>query len=294
MTETQISCFLQVAETNSFSKAAVHLYVSQSAVSKHISALEEEIGTELFIRGKNSVQLTTAGNVIKKLLLHQKQERLAVLNDLKHLNTLAAEKIRLGCRPTWNPRNFSLEITSLFTERFPETSLEIIGFEPCGPIPMLLDGKLDLAIVYDVEPTYYNDVSFLPFTKLDIGFIFPKDDPLYQGKSSPEDFLEFPFLTVDTPAGRILSRFYEKELQQLHFHAKLKKMPTLQEAVFQSSLGNGVVLVDEWETSATSSVFQYVSLNRKLPVQLVYLTNGAASAKNIVIAEIVNCCHLPE
>ena len=287
MTETQISCFLQVADTQSFSKAAVRLYVSQSAVSKHIAALEEEIGAELFVRDKNNIHLTVAGELIRNLLVHQKQEREAVLNDLKHIDTLAGGKIRLGCRPTWNPRNFALKMNRFLEKRFPEIELEIVGFETCGPIPMLQNGTIDAAIVYDVEPTYYNDVSFSPFTELDIGFVYAKESPIPEEKNRPEDFLDADFLTVDTPAGRILSRFYEKELRKMHFNAKLTKMISLQEALLQTALGKGVTLVDAWESCLSNSTYEYLSLNCTLPIQFVYLNNNTSPVMNVFVNEVI-------
>ena len=58
MTESQRNCFLAVAEHRSFSKAATALYVSQPAVSKNISILEEELGASLFNRQGKFVELT--------------------------------------------------------------------------------------------------------------------------------------------------------------------------------------------------------------------------------------------
>lgn len=50
MTFTQINCFVTVAREQSFTKAASILYVSQPAISKSISRLEEELGFPLFDR----------------------------------------------------------------------------------------------------------------------------------------------------------------------------------------------------------------------------------------------------
>ena len=50
MTQSQITYFLTVADTLSFSKAAAALFVSQPAVSKQVSLLEEELGLILFVQ----------------------------------------------------------------------------------------------------------------------------------------------------------------------------------------------------------------------------------------------------
>ena len=63
----QLHYFVAVADTLSFSRAAESLYVSQSALSKQMSSLEEELGVELFTRGgKRSVALTQEGEILLK------------------------------------------------------------------------------------------------------------------------------------------------------------------------------------------------------------------------------------
>lgn len=50
-----------VAEEKSITKAAKKLYISQPSLSLSIHAIEDALGVELFVRGKNSVTLTPAG-----------------------------------------------------------------------------------------------------------------------------------------------------------------------------------------------------------------------------------------
>jgi LysR family cyn operon transcriptional activator len=59
----QLRTFVAVAETLSFTKASEKLYLTQSAVSHQIKALEEELGAPLFIRAKSGVILTDAGEM---------------------------------------------------------------------------------------------------------------------------------------------------------------------------------------------------------------------------------------
>ena len=54
MNYTDIHTFLTIASSPSLSKAAESLFVSQPALSHRLSALEEELGTELIIRKKGS------------------------------------------------------------------------------------------------------------------------------------------------------------------------------------------------------------------------------------------------
>lgn len=64
MNLTQLNCFIAVAETLSFTKAAERLNYVQSAVSSNIAELEAEIGVELFVRTNRYVRLTPVGELL--------------------------------------------------------------------------------------------------------------------------------------------------------------------------------------------------------------------------------------
>jgi DNA-binding transcriptional LysR family regulator len=64
MTLVQIETFLAVARTESFTKAAALVHLSQSAVSRQIQDLEKSLGVQLFERFGGRVFLTTAGRIL--------------------------------------------------------------------------------------------------------------------------------------------------------------------------------------------------------------------------------------
>ena len=64
MNTAQIKCFLAVAETLNFTKAAAQLYMTQPGLSRYIVSLERELNTLLFIRDQQKVRLTPAGAVL--------------------------------------------------------------------------------------------------------------------------------------------------------------------------------------------------------------------------------------
>ena len=57
----QLKCYLKVAETLNFTKAADELFISQATLSRKINALEEELGIQLFDRTTRTVNLSKAG-----------------------------------------------------------------------------------------------------------------------------------------------------------------------------------------------------------------------------------------
>ena len=65
---SQYRIFYAVAKTGNISKAAKELFISQPAISKAISKLEESLGLPLFTRNSRGVQLTVEGQVLFSLV----------------------------------------------------------------------------------------------------------------------------------------------------------------------------------------------------------------------------------
>lgn len=88
-----LTTFIEVANTRHFGKAAENLYLTQSAVSARIKLLEEYFHTTLFIRQRNSIQLTQSG---EKLLPFARQ-LCTTLNEAKQeLQVQSSEYVVCG------------------------------------------------------------------------------------------------------------------------------------------------------------------------------------------------------
>lgn len=64
MTLTQIKYFIEVAKCLNFSEAAEHLYITQPALGRQITAIETELNIQLFIRGGKKLSLTPSGHLL--------------------------------------------------------------------------------------------------------------------------------------------------------------------------------------------------------------------------------------
>jgi LysR family nitrogen assimilation transcriptional regulator len=90
--------FLRVSELGSINKSAVDLRLSQPALSRHIAALEHEMGTQLFARTQQGVTLTDEG----KLLADRARPLLRQFAILKEqVGDLAAGQVAIGIPPSW-------------------------------------------------------------------------------------------------------------------------------------------------------------------------------------------------
>ena len=77
----QLEYFVSVGETLNFTKAAKKCFISQTAMTQQIRALEQGIGALLFIRDKHHVELTPAGRVF----MNEAKARTASLRSAIHV-----------------------------------------------------------------------------------------------------------------------------------------------------------------------------------------------------------------
>lgn len=102
MNEQVWTSFKAVAEMGSFSKAARHLNLSQSAVSQQIQMLESQYRTPLFIRTSHGVHLTEAGEVVYRYVtnvlrtLEESRRRVLELSRLRERTLLVGASLTIA------------------------------------------------------------------------------------------------------------------------------------------------------------------------------------------------------
>jgi DNA-binding transcriptional LysR family regulator len=149
----QLAHFVAVAETGTISAAAEALYMSQSAVSGSISELERALSTPIFIRRRGrGVTLTPTGAELltrAKLLLEDAAE-------LHHLAKGQGEQLvgplAVGCFVTLAATVLPRLLTE-FEARHPKVTFDFVEGSQDALQRQLLDGRLDLAVMYDMDLT---------------------------------------------------------------------------------------------------------------------------------------------
>ena len=88
--------FYELSKYKSFSETAKQTYMSQSAISKSIKKLEEELGTTLFIRKKNGVDLTEKGEELLFFVEQSFNSLVTAERRMLETNNLERGKISIG------------------------------------------------------------------------------------------------------------------------------------------------------------------------------------------------------
>lgn len=140
----------EVAERGSFSAAADTLYVSQSAISQQISALEAEVGTPLLLRLRSGPVLTDAGSLLVShadaaICRLEQAER-----ELDELAGLGAGELRLVSFSSASA-TIGAAAARRFQQIHPEIRLSLAEAEPEDSIVRLKRGEFDIALAFDFE-----------------------------------------------------------------------------------------------------------------------------------------------
>lgn len=142
----QIKCFVVVAEELNFRRAADRLYMSQPPLSRHIKSLEDTLGSQLFERDRQGVQLTDAGETFlrkARALLQQSED---LMSDIGTGDAHTSRVLRVGITTSVDPDLFT-RIKPLFERDFPDHRLEIKRQISVRNVRDVGRGVLDMALI---------------------------------------------------------------------------------------------------------------------------------------------------
>ena len=163
--------FYEVARTQNISRAAKELYISQPAISKSISRLEESLGTTLFMRNSRGVQLTDEGKILYE---HTKSAFDALgrgEKELKRIRELGIGQIRIGVSTTVC-KYLLVPYLRDFIEMYPHIKITIESQDSAKTLEMLEQGHIDVGLV--AEPKSKKNLDFYPVREIQDAFVSTK------------------------------------------------------------------------------------------------------------------------
>ena len=187
MNTFQLTCFLTVAETLSFAKAARLLNVTQPAVTHQIRSLEEELNARLFKRTTRSVEITQEGliflndakNVLNIISLAKKRFEEPVVDDRQFFS--------IGCHSN-NELRLLPEILRQMADSCPML-YPVFQVVPFQHLYQLLDKEAVDVIIAFQEKGQKTDGIYKELTQVRITGILPAGHPLAEKELLDEDDL---------------------------------------------------------------------------------------------------------
>lgn len=234
----QLRHFLKVAELENFTRAAEQAGLSQSALSRSIARLEEELGQPLFERQSRKIVKTDAGY----LLFDRARKIVSMVDDAKAevCDDGQSGRVRVGAIPTIAPYFLPRYLRS-FQQQFPRAQLIVQEDTTENLLKKVTDGEVDIAVAALPIATKYVDVE--PLFEEELLLVTSKDHPLAEKKAiRTTDLEQFPFVLLGEAhclSDNVLSFCRQKSFHPLTVE-RTSQLAMVQELV---ALGHGISLI---------------------------------------------------
>lgn len=212
MDNQNLRAFLTVAEHGSFSGAAEKLHLTQSAVSKRIALLEEQVGKKLFDRIARQVSLTEAGHALLPRAQRILQEAEAALQAIHDLSGNASGQLRLAISHHLGLHRLP-PVLKQFAHQHPNVNLDIAFMDSEKAYEHVLQGHSDVAVITLALETHQNIYS-KRIWRDPLKFICAPDHKL-AGIAQPSlsELADHPVILpgLNTYTGRIIQSLFDRE-----------------------------------------------------------------------------------
>jgi len=169
----QLEAFVQISDSGSFSKAAKDLFLTQPTISAHISTLEKELNTRLFVRNTKEVRLSDSGKILydyaKQITVLQKkiEDTFAVREEkAQQCLTIAASTI---------PAQYLLPgILARFNEKYPNQQFKVLESDSAKVVEQVVNNTVDIGFTGTVIDKRL--CKYIPFYQDELVVITPNTE----------------------------------------------------------------------------------------------------------------------
>ncbi|MCF8510023.1 MAG: LysR family transcriptional regulator [Rhodobacteraceae bacterium] len=154
--------FISIAETGSFSKAAMAHTIAQSALSRRIRDLEQDLGVALFYRNGRGVVVTEAGETFLARARSILSDVAQIRQDLNATQTTLQGVVTLGVPPSVGLVLLAPLLSQIRSD-YPGIQMRVLEGFSGYVAEWLASGRVDLAVLYKVRAGTFPDAEHLLF-----------------------------------------------------------------------------------------------------------------------------------
>lgn len=245
----------EVEQQGSLTAAAEKLFLTQSALSHSIKKLEQQLGTDIWLREGRSLRLTQAGQYL-----------LAVANRLLPQLSLAEERLRqfaqgergtlrigMECHPCYQ---WLLKVVSPYLAAWPDVDVDVKQKFQFGGIGALFGYEIDMLVTPD--PLYKPGLKFVPVFDYEQVLVVSRQHALAQAEYvRPEQLSSETLITYPVDIYRL--DIYNQFLQPAGISPQLHKPIETTDIMLQMvASGRGVAALPRWLVEEYQSRFDVV------------------------------------
>ncbi len=239
----QLRAFATLAATASFTAAGRELFLSQSAISHSMRALEEEVGCRLFDRVGKKVNLTMAG----EQLLQHVERILAEMNlareSLGQLGKWGRGRLRIAASSTACTYILPTVLRE-FKESFAQFAITIVPADTAQMLTLLHAGRVDLALT--LEPKPEEKLVFDPVFEDELRFLMsPRHAWAVAGEVDRREVPKQNYILYDRSSYtfRLVDDYFRRDRLVLNTFIELGSMEAIKELV---KLNLGISVLAPW------------------------------------------------
>lgn len=254
----QIRYFQSVVRLGSFTEAAEEHFISQSAISQQIKALEEELGVMLLERKKRSFKLTEAGELFYKKSLVLVADYDNIVRELQNVSGRSREQLRIGLLKGYSGNEFRSAVSE-FTAKFPNVTVDVTHGNHDTLYALLRNGELDI-VLNDQRRAFSDEYINIVLDIREYYAEISKNSPISQlDEVEISDLKNMPLILISSPDQQDTERsFY---VNDLGFSSEIIFTEYLDDAYMQVIQGRGFLPV-EGSTETIQTAVKAVKLLR--------------------------------
>lgn len=146
----QLHYFVAIAEKGAISAASAHIHIAQPALSAQLAKLEDELGVALCTRHRRGVTLTQAGEIFLEHAYKVIEGLAAARSAVQSVASQPRGEVTFGL-PVTTSTLMTVPIVELVRARYPDIKLNIVDGMSGDVFGWLVEGRLDVAILYGAE-----------------------------------------------------------------------------------------------------------------------------------------------
>lgn len=266
MLDSRLSYAVAVSRAGSFTAAADAVGVTQSAITKSVADLEQQIGYAIFYRTARGCLLTEKGRdfIERAARLLEDADDLLRPHDIEDRY---AGTLRIGVCPAsieWR----LIEPLARLLQRHPSIRFDVSGSTFERMVQLLRNGAVDVALGFDAAFSEWSDIRREPIAGVKSMLFVRQRHPILSRRSiTAKDLADFDFVSPSEgrPYGAVLRSIYESQGIQWQRHLHTVDFFPIVRRIVSTSDAIGVVAAPYAESRAFRASFETLDQVRLLP-----------------------------
>lgn len=266
--------FYEVALSESISDASKKLFITQSAVSKAIKKLEEDLNTNLFYRNSKGVKLTEKGEELLFYVEEAFNNLVTAERTMTESKTLNKGKISIGV-PSQIGSFYIFEDITNFHKKYPNIEITIISKTTTQLLKLLEQHEIDFIIDTSPINTKIDNIIIQPLIEVKNCFVAKSDTSIDIDKiKTIKDLANYPLVLPikGTDNRKQLDKVFEKNNVELNNVINIHTSEMIAGSI-KKDLGIGYIIYDVIKDNVENGEFKIIDIKENLPkitINLVY------------------------